>query len=445
MILRSQWKLRLASIAVVWVILSSGLSAGSAIDLLSGFDRQRIENCFPISDSTVAGEMSKLLFRLRKADPQAIAQRVTEIEIAAPPAVGDVIAVEGKITAIRQYKVPPALIEFLELETFQEVVLSGTDSDALISVFAPPLLGKIAKDDLIKANAIVVESESSQLVCAAGSLSWFPKHADRVGWQMLSSHGVDLSQIASAVSRNRHPLEAADGDAFYSMLAAAREIADGQTFAGAAPPAEPDSVSAIELLQHPESHHGDWIRMNAVTVRITRINVTDADRRQQLGQDHYYQIDASGDLGKTIVELTRPDGDGGEPIRMSGSYPLSLVSCELPDFLQQELAGQQAVVAMISHPVSLDGFFYRLWSYSSEFMTREGGGKQVGPLVVVADWRSRSRPAEAGGGLAGVGYVLAAAIVATILATFCWSRRNAKRDAQIRAAQLRSQQIDLNL
>ena len=442
------WLLAVAVLAF-GITLDRQTSAESALDLLSGFDDQRLAETHPVDDSDAAGEMARLLFRLRKADENVIASRVEPLTDRT--AEGDVVKISGTISAIRQYKVPESLIEFLDLKTFHEIVLASERTDESISVFAPPLLGNVAKGDLISADAIVLDLESSQGVFAAGKLAWIPASVESVGWKLLAGQGVDLSRVAEAANRNRRPLEAADGDAFYSMLAAAKKIeaqriaaesdADRQVDPHGAPPA-PQVVDPVKLLEKPQDYCGQWIRMNTSTVRITRVNVTDPLRRRQLGQDHYFQIDSSGDLGKTIIRLERGEGDSGEPILISGSYPVSMVAADLPGFLQERFEDQDAVVSMISHPISIDGFFYRLWSYENEFMEREGGGKQVGPLVVVSSWRSREKPSGGGEDLQIIGYVLAIGIVAAIIGTIIWTRRNAKEDARIRESKQQATKIE---
>ncbi len=60
---------------------------------------------------------------------------------------------------------------------------------------------------------------------------------------------------------------------------------------------------------------------------------------------------------------------------------------ELPDFLKQQIRVQEggdAVLAEIRVMVQADVFFYRLWSYSTDFMNQMGGGDQFGPLLVAA-------------------------------------------------------------
>lgn len=424
---------------------SGRASAQSAIDLLSGFDARRIEGCYPVSDSNVAGEMSRLLFRLRKADEDALASRsvgsLTDPATAARLTTGDSVEVEGTIAAVRQYNVPESLTEFLELETFQELVLTLPDSEDSIAVFAPSLVGKVSAGDRVKANAVVIDASSAEQVFAAGRVAWFPAMAETVGWKLLARQGVDLSRIAEAASRNRRSLEAADGDAFYSMLAAAKNLKTEPFDPNVS--LAPLAIEPVQLLEAPQEYHGQWIRMNASTVRITRISVSDPARRAQLGQDHYYQVDASGDLGNTIIQLARGEDDPGEPIRMSGTYPVSLVAAELPDFLSAERNDPNAVVTMLSHPVAIEGFFYRLWSYKNEFMTREGGGKQVGPLIVVSQWQSTAPPTNDDGGVRVIGYALAIGIAVAILATIWWTRRNAKQDAEVRRRASQTTTIDL--
>ncbi|MEL6107958.1 MAG: hypothetical protein AAFU85_18185, partial [Planctomycetota bacterium] len=270
------------------------------------------------------------------------------------------------------------------------------------------------------------------LVFAAGRAGWFPSLAENVGIELLTSAGVNAAGLATAAARNRRKLETADGDTFYSMLAAADTIAKRNELP------RPQSLAPLTLLQRPQEHHGNWIGMRATTVRITKINVTDAPRVEELGQDHYFQIDSSGDLGKTIVKLKRADG---EPIEISGKYPISLVSLRLPPFLREPFESEQSVVQMTSQPVRIEGFFYRLWSYRNEFIDRRGGGNQVGPLIVVSRWKPVEDSTRKDDDIAVLGYVMAAGVILAIFATFVWSRQNATVDAKVRE----NQQVNVDI
>ena len=113
--------------------------------------------------------------------------------------------------------------------------------------------------------------------------------------------------------------------------------------------------------------------MDLETVQVTRISVTEPHRQTQLGSDHYYQIDAVGDLGNVVIKIERPAGDEGPAATFENRYPVSVVVRELPDFLSQRIRVQEggdAIVSQIKVLVGVDAFFYRLWSYSTVFMDR---------------------------------------------------------------------------
>lgn len=435
---------------------NDAVSAESAIELLSGFDSARIQACYPVKETRTAGEMAKLLFRLRKSKAGTIASLgatpYSPGTSASKPVAGnqdalvtgDVISITGTVSVIRQYKVPENLIEFLDLDVFQEVVVTADKANdqpaKTFSIFAPPILGKVAKGDQITAAAMVVRKQDEALVFAAGRIAWFPMSAKRVGWKLLSENGVDLSRLAESGTRSRQTLKSEDSDAFYSMLGAAGKI-NALDAANASSVPAPKNVQPLDILRDPVSHRAQWIRLRLSTVRVTRIDVSNPTRQQQLGQDHYFQIDASGDLGTTVVELARQEGESGDPIRISGVYPISLVSVDLPQKLKRQMKREKSAVMMTSEPVVIDGFFYRLWSYTNEFMTREGGGKQVGPLIVVSRWQTVTPQNEPVGGIAYLGYGLAAAVVLSIAATVWWSRKNSRDDEQAKASR-KSDTID---
>ncbi len=434
------------------VAITTVSQADSALKFLSGFDHTRVEQCYPISDSDVAAEMGKLLYRLQNVGDGRLASLSQSWEVAsgtdpngrATLEVGDAVRVEGHIEAIRQFNLPDDLAEYLDMNAYQEIVFRQQKGTS-VSIFAPPLNGKIAKGDRVTAHAVYLgtgDRDSDEegtnpptIAFATGKLSWFPSNPDRAGWQMLSDVGFDLSLIADAASRNRFVLKAEDAPAFYGLLAAA---------AKASPKQPAKAVDPVALLTRASEYHGEWIKINASTVRITRIALDSESQREQLGQDYYFQIDASGDLGKRILQLERAEGESGDPIRMSGSYPVTFVATRLPEFLRQEFERQNSLVAIVSHPVVVEGFFYRLWSYSNEFMTREGGGKQVGPLIVASRWTSRIDPnLKKQSGIAWFGYALAALIFGAVLVTLWWQIKTARHDAAIRARNRESISIEI--
>lgn len=412
--------------------------AESALDLLSGFDAARLEAAFPVDDTTASGEVAKLLFRLRKADESKLSARAKNLpQSHGDIALGEALQISGTIVSMRRFNVPEKLIEFLNLGSFLEITLKPDKSELPIGetvvILAPSISAALAPGDRLSLPGVVLEMRDSEIAAfAAGRFQWFPAKAESTGIELLTRHGLDASAIASVSTRNRQPLMAEDTKAFYPMLLAADRLASQLD----AP--KPIVLSPIEMLQSPQDHAGDWISIRLNTVRVTRVNITDADVRARLQQDHYFQVDCSGDLGDVVIEMTRPKGDDGEPIRLNHSYPVSVVSLSLPEFLRDSIEGQSdggSLVTMISHPVRVDGFFFRLWSYDSEFMSRQGAGKQVGPLVMASKWNSLQEADESSGGLEVIGYALAAAIFLCIVATVVWNRVNAQDDRQTRRQQ----------
>ncbi len=132
---------------------------------------------------------------------------------------------------------------------------------------------------------------------------------------------------------------------------------------------------------------GQWVHMDLESVQITRITLTDSRRQEQIGSDHYFQIDAVGDLGGVVIKIENAD-KSIPPATFQGRYPVSIVTKELPDFLRSQIRNQSgggAVVASVRQKFGMDGFFYRLWGYESDFMAQQGGGQQFGPLLIVSE------------------------------------------------------------
>jgi hypothetical protein len=256
-----------------------------------------------------------------------------------------------------------------------------------------------------------------------------PARPASTGWRLLSEAGVDVSLLAEVASRNRRPLLSQDGDAFYAMLAAAGDLPQRQDV----PVAE--TIPSVKLLAEPENLSGQWLRIELETVQVTRIAVTEPRRQTQLGSDHYFQLDAMADLGNVIVKLQRPPGQDGPPAIFDSRYPVSVVTRQLPPFLVQRIRqreGGSAVVSQIRMKVQADAFFFRLWSYETDFMSQYGSGEQFGPLLIAARIRNLEPTTADPAGVRVIGAIAAVAVIAAIVATWLWNRRLSAEDRQVR-------------
>jgi hypothetical protein len=188
---------------------------------------------------------------------------------------------------------------------------------------------------------------------------------------------------------------------------------------------EPKEANPVVLLKNPRDHAGQWVHMNLESVQVTRISVTESHRQAQLGSDHYYQIDAVGDLGGVIIKIEHADQNIPPPT-LQNRYPVSIVAAELPAFLRDKIrnqAGGDAIVAPVRFKFGMDGFFYRLWGYESDFMAQQGGGEQFGPLLVAARIENREPVSDDPVGVGRIGTGAAVVILTGMVLIWWWQRR----------------------
>lgn len=443
---------RLTVILLACACLSSNYvlrcEADSALDLLGQFDAERLGAAYPPGDKKSFEELSRIVYRIGRVQPESFRKRVTPGQFGN---IGDAITVTGTIQSMRLLRVPEKLVDVLEFSSIVDLVMvvdedaaenadkKSGDSKSEIRIIGPRLPKSAAVGDRVEAVGAVLaldEADAAPLPIAmvSAKMRWIPAKPPSDGWRLLSEGGVDVSELAGVAARNRKPLMAADNTPFYEMLAAAPKI-------GASPVAvqvEPKWIRPIDLLQTPKEHAGEWLRMRLNTVRMTKVAVTDPLRQEQLGSDHYFQIDANGDLENVAIKIQRPPGEAGPPVLFDGSYPVSLVMKELPAFLSdaiREQEGGDVVVSMISRPVQIEGFFFRLWSYESDKMQREGAGNQFGPLLMVARMTDRATAQEEAMSVDVIGYLAAAGILLGLVGALLWTRRNANEDKQVRSKQ----------
>jgi len=188
------------------------------------------------------------------------------------------------------------------------------------------------------------------------------------------------------------------------------------------------SASPIDLLQSPRQFTGQWISLDVETVRITRVAAESSPRQSEIGSRFYFQIDAIGDLGRVQLKIEVPDGP---PVAMENRYPVTVVTATLPAFLQE--AHGNDFVSTQTVPIRVEGFFYRLWSYESDFM-KSRGGKQFAPLVIGGVIEDRRAASSDPIGVNLIGRVAAIGIIAGIVAVavFGWVTRRGDRESRKR-------------
>jgi hypothetical protein len=218
------------------------------------------------------------------------------------------------------------------------------------------------------------------LVFATDRVAWHPGQADpgrkiSRGLALLGSQGMDVSRFQDV--SHQQPLGPSDRECFYQLLWTVRRM-DPAAITRAA---EDRSLPVARALQRPDEEVGKVYQLRGVARRALRIQVQDPDIRQRFGIDHYYEIELFTPLEQLLKLVDAHDGQ----TRYYQNFPVTICAAELPQGMPQGDEVRQAI--------SVNGFFMKLWSYRSQFMTGEQNQpdaeqrRQVSPLLIARSVR----------------------------------------------------------
>ncbi|EMI55243.1 hypothetical protein [Rhodopirellula sallentina] len=434
------------TIATVFAAMSAASSASgqSLSDLLPGYDRSRmegiVEDVRPSLDNPGVNvdEIAKLVFRMDRLSETVLKQRLEQS--ADEPVVGDAVAVDDTVLESQTFTVGSTLQEYLGIDRVEMLRLSPVDGLPRF-VFARGSSQRMSPGDRVSGVAVRIRfpgdgNESSLLLDVAGRLGWQPAQPASPSENVLAMQGIDLGRLAEVDLLDRKPLSESDSPVFYPMIGASAKVAEHLTgaedFDKSVLAMRENATDAlpVKLLQNPTAFTGQWIRLRVETVRITRVAVQSEQRRREIGGDAYYEIDAIGDLGKVQLQIEVPDG---EPVVMENRYPVTIVTRELPDFLQQSDRADGPLVTTVNRAIHVEGFFYRLWSYESDFM-KQRGGKQFAPLIIAGVIEDLRPTSDDPMGVQAIGQIAAFAVVGAILAAiaFHWVTKRGDKESRKR-------------
>lgn len=454
--------LSLVGIAVIGMTArAAGQAADSVLSLLPGVDEERLAAAAEIWGDPPSREATeaaaKLLWAISRIDPAVLTKLAPQAaDESPPPAAGlaeqlRVVPVRGTVERLDAVRIPPELAEVLEFERLYRVwvqrdisaAASGLPATVRVVTREVPAAwlsatrgagdGAAGVGQTVEFTAVGVGSGPATRLYAS-RLRWYPQVSGPdgnaggnagaggdslpVGWRMLAAEGVDIGRLADVAARNRQSLSAEDSEAFYGMLAAAAAYSE-EASEGERP--VPVRVRTLQMLRAPADLVGHWIRLDVETVRLSRIAVTSPERRAQLGRDAYWQIDAFGELRGAKVQLESPE-PGGEPLLFENRFPVSLAILDLPEWLSRKVHSEaggadsegRVAVSMLTEPVTVEGFFFRLWSYDTEYAASRGG-RQIGPLIVATELHQPAPNVAMQRGVAAIGWILAATVIASMV------------------------------
>jgi len=429
------------------ISLATQVRAQSVVDRLSGFDLARIESVAQWIDrpneEALGSEAAKLIYQVNRL---MRAGGVTG-EVDNSDEMGALYRLNGQAKKIETWSLPESLAEVLEFEVVYrvEVIEEDTQKTWVVLTSVVPNAWLSSEPDAggrsTSTVGVVVRPmlDGAPAVLAASSLSWLADSQSGVSndWALLGEKGFDVSLLEGVRSRDRQALQPEDATAFYSLLNIAASLGESGT------PGDlrlkdgnavvPEATPAADLLKESKNLVSRFLRLDLQTVRVTRIAVTEEITKQLLGSDHYWQLDAIGDLGNVVIRI---ESEGNEPAVFENRYPISVAIRELPDFLRKAMAestggGSEMIdVAMVSTKVAIDGFYYRMWSYESDFMDQRGGGNQFGPLVIGSRIFDTEPPRGDVVGVSRIGWYVAAMVILGIIAAIIGGIFTGRSDAR---------------
>ena len=286
----------------------------------------------------------------------------------------EIHAIEGRVQRLRRIEIDPGVAARVGFRSYYELVIRHNDVESLVFVrripqaWTPLFVNDTMRvDESVRVQGLllkrgVLENVAGEikpgLVFAADRLKWLPdKTNEKLGitgeLALLGQLGVDVDRLRDV--KHRAGIVAEDRECFYQMLAAVR-----YTLPSSLEELGRSEFEIARLLKQPDSASGELYTLNGLARRAIKILVPDADIRERFGIDHYYEVEVFVPLEKSVrfVDPAEPaDGEG----KVFHDYPFVVCVPDLPDGMEQ---GDDIRV-----PVTLSGFFVKLWAYRTEFMS----------------------------------------------------------------------------
>ena len=213
----------------------------------------------------------------------------------------------------------------------------------------------------------------------ARRINWYPERISETFEitatdLLLAQAGVDFNQLRQLGGRTGFGVAADEATSFYQLLKATSEL-DAQAI-------PTPKIELETMLRDPAQCLARPVAITGHIRRVTEIAVEDADIRQPLGIDKYYQLDMFLPLDNRRIVIKPPSKKSGEKKRPGGEsqdlvfknrFPVTVCTCSLP--LEKSQINQNRV--------TVRGFFFKNWSYESELsLENQSGARQIAPLII---------------------------------------------------------------
>jgi hypothetical protein len=266
-----------------------------------------------------------------------------------------------------------------------------------------------------------------ELVFAAPRVGWIPDRVDAgagIGPDhvFLGDLDMDVSLFDTVRDRNRLPISAAERDCFYELLVTAGKATPSEVSEQSRP------LQLGPLLQQPERWHGRLLRVPGNVRRITKVLVDEPDIQQRFGVDHYYQLDVLVPLGNQQIKLQGQAGRPSGPVYRD-SFPFTFCALRLPQGWMSLIDRQR-----VDEPVVMRGFFFKLWSYRSPFVSAHDKGQvQISPMFIIGEPERAPRTSAESphwGIVGGIGFLCALGLIWFVV--WCFHRSDRRVEPLLR-------------
>jgi hypothetical protein len=301
---------------------------------------------------------------------------------------------------------------------------------------------------LLKTTA---ENEQLELIMAASRVKWLPTNVSterhvHSSMVLLSQHGFDSGLLDEIRRTNKSALGHNDREAFYQILKILQPSTALDSIQHVHQQSPPPTPQIVDYFNNTRALQGQFVTIHGDVRQISRIAIVNSKMQQRLGSDHYWQLDLSIPIGKHRIRVKTNDADQ-EGIIFQNRFPLQVCVNHLPAELQQAMNELRQGVdgrKLLRENVTIQGVFFKLWSYQSALTMRDGPEReQLSPLIIASAIRIHTKPTvdQSGRGI----YVAIAFIGAMLVITFFLARAGkADRQAKRRTAQTRHRLDDLS-
>lgn len=204
----------------------------------------------------------------------------------------------------------------------------------------------------VAGRGLLVMMRDSIPVLVASRVAWFPG-SERAplqvssGLRQLAAAGFDAGLLDQVVNHSDAALTRGEYRMFEQFLAAVAAL-DGQPPGGPLP-----GVDLVEVARNPRGMAGELVWLEGELRRITPVPASLPALEKVTGHNGYYQLDVFLPLGNRQVLL---QGQQGDPLRLTGSFGVTLLLPELPESLPE---------ARLPVQIEVPAFFLKTWEHKT--------------------------------------------------------------------------------